>query len=76
MVKLTPDPPITLEETLLRISDLLRCASATAHEASDQLSGQTRDLTSTVIYLLDMAHALVERSLASVEIRPHLECQE
>ncbi|MDU8501830.1 hypothetical protein RYB01_21955 [Pseudomonas syringae] len=66
MVKLTPDPPSNLEETLIRISDLMRCAAATAHEAGDQLNGQGRDLTLTVIYLLDMAQMLIEPSIAGV----------
>ncbi|WP_080270426.1 hypothetical protein N027_00640 [Pseudomonas syringae USA007] len=66
MVKLTPDPPSDLEETLARVSDLMRCASATAHEASDQLNGQGRYLTLTVIYLLDIAQALIEPSIANV----------
>ncbi|RMQ42248.1 hypothetical protein ALQ04_01095 [Pseudomonas cichorii] len=35
MLKITPDPPIQLEETLLRVSDLLRCASAAAYETGD-----------------------------------------
>ncbi|WP_414706077.1 DUF6124 family protein [Pseudomonas syringae group genomosp. 3] len=66
MIKPTPDPPSDLEETLVRVSDLMRCASATAHEASDQLNGQGRDLTLTVIYLLDIAQAVIEPSIASV----------
>ncbi|AVX25297.1 MULTISPECIES: DUF6124 family protein [Pseudomonas] len=66
MVKLTPDPPSSLEETLIRVSDLMRCASATAHEASDQLNGQGRDLTLTVVYLLDMAQTLLEPSIAGI----------
>ncbi|WP_422120943.1 hypothetical protein [Pseudomonas avellanae] len=44
----------------------MSCASATAHEASDQLNGQGRDPALTVIYLLDMVQALIEPSIASV----------
>ncbi|MCV4264782.1 DUF3077 domain-containing protein [Pseudomonas capsici] len=68
MLKITPDPPIKLEETLLRVSDLLRSASAAAYETGDQLSGQKRDLAFSVIYLVEMAHALVERSLEKIEV--------
>ncbi len=68
MLKVTPDPPIKLEETLLRVSDLLRSASAAAYETGDQLSGQKCDLAFSVIYLVEMAHALVERSLEKIEV--------
>lgn len=68
MLKITPDPPIKLEETLLRVSDLLRSASTAAYETGDQLSGQKRDLAFSVIYLVEMAHALVERSLEKIEV--------
>ncbi|MFJ4141979.1 DUF6124 family protein [Pseudomonas sp. NPDC089734] len=68
MLKITPDPPIKLEETLLRVSDLLRCASAAAYETGDQLNGQKRDLAFSVMYLIEMAQVLVDRSLENVEV--------
>ena len=43
MIKNTPDAPINLEENLVRVSELLRCAAATAYETCDQLTGQKRD---------------------------------
>jgi len=69
MLKLVPDPPHTLEENLLRVSDLLRCAAATAHESGDQLDGPKRALAHSVMYLIDMAKALVDQSLTQVEAR-------
>ncbi|WP_405046137.1 hypothetical protein [Pseudomonas serbiensis] len=51
MLKVTPDPPViptahfianealSYEEALIRASDLLRCAMATAYECGDGLSG-------------------------------------
>lgn len=67
MLKVVPDAPINLEETLSKASDLLRCAAATAYETSDQLSGQKRDLAFSVMHLVEMAQALIEHSLEGVE---------
>ncbi|KFE49706.1 DUF6124 family protein [Pseudomonas syringae] len=69
MIKNTPDAPINLEENLVRVSELLRCAAATAYETCDQLTGQKRDLACSVMHLVEMAQGLVERSLTSVEVR-------
>lgn len=57
----------TLEQDLQRVSDLLRCAAATAYESSDQLTGQKRDLAFSVVHLVEIAQGLVERSLVGVE---------
>ncbi len=70
MVKITPDPPIkSLEESLAHASDLLRCATATAYESADSLSGSKRDLAFSVVHLIDMAKAVVDRTLDQIEIR-------
>ena len=70
MKKLTPDPPPpSLEESLLHVSDLLRCAAATAYETGDTLNGPKRDLTFSVVHLIAMAKAELDRSLERVEPR-------
>ena len=69
MIKLVPDPPHTLEENLIRISDILRCAGAVAYELGDQLSGPKRHLAFAMVYLIDMARALVDQSLTQLEAR-------
>ncbi|WP_349971336.1 DUF6124 family protein [Pseudomonas caspiana] len=70
MKKLTPDPPLpTLEESLLHVSDLLRCAAATAYETGDTLNGSKRDLAFSVVHLIAMAKAELDRSLERVEPR-------
>ncbi len=69
MLKNTSDLSINIEENLSRASDLLRCAAATAYESSDQLSGRKRDLAFSVMHLVEMAQALVERSLEGVEAK-------
>jgi len=69
LTKITPESPHNLEENLVRVSELLRCAAATAYETCDQLSGQKRDLACSVMHLVEMAQGLVERSLTSVEAR-------
>ncbi|MBX8486034.1 DUF6124 family protein [Pseudomonas cichorii] len=75
MLKVTPDPPViptahfianealSCEEALIRASDLLRCAMATAYECGDSLSGSPRDLAFSVVHLIEMANTLLERSL-------------
>ncbi|MBI6854901.1 DUF3077 domain-containing protein [Pseudomonas cichorii] len=70
MTKVIPDPPNTnLEESLLHVSALLRCAAATAYETGDSLNGPKRDLAFSVVHLIGMAKAELERSLAWVEVR-------
>ncbi|MBX8537812.1 hypothetical protein K5D33_24230 [Pseudomonas cichorii] len=66
----TPSPPFpSLEESLLHVSDLLRCAAATAYETGDTLNGPKRDLAFSVVHLIGMAKAELERSLAHIEVR-------
>ncbi|MCD5980655.1 MULTISPECIES: DUF6124 family protein [Pseudomonas syringae group] len=68
MKKVTPDPPnISLEESLLHVSELLRCAAATAYESGDSLNGPKRDLAFSVVHLIGMARTELDRSLARVE---------
>ena len=56
-------PEISQEEALVQASDLLRSAAATAYESASRHQGNQRDLAFSVVYLIDMAKALVERSL-------------
>ncbi|MBI6853495.1 DUF3077 domain-containing protein [Pseudomonas cichorii] len=70
MKKITPDPSIpSLEESLQHISELLRCAAATAYESGDCLNGPKRDLAFSVVHLITMARTELDRSLESVEAR-------
>ncbi|AQL35374.1 hypothetical protein [Pseudomonas syringae] len=59
-----------MHENSAHLSDPMRCASATAHEASDQLIGQRRDLA-----LLYMVQALIEPLIASCPL-PRLKVQD
>ncbi|MBV4454948.1 MULTISPECIES: DUF6124 family protein [Pseudomonas] len=56
-------PGISHEEALVHASDLLRSAAATAYESANSHQGSDRDLAFSVVYLIDMAKAMVERSL-------------
>ena len=56
-------PGISQEEALVHASDLLRSAAATAYESANNHQGNHRDLAFSVVYLIDMAKAMVERSL-------------
>ncbi|MFC6337942.1 DUF3077 domain-containing protein [Pseudomonas sp. CCM 7891] len=51
------------EEALVHACDLLRSAAATAYESANSSLGNSRDLAFSVVYLIDMAKAMVERSL-------------
>jgi hypothetical protein len=66
--KVTPDPSVpSLEESLLHISELLRCAAA--YESGDSLNGPKRDLAFSVVHLIGMARRELDRSLERVEPR-------
>jgi hypothetical protein len=54
---------ISSEEALVHASDLLRCAAATAYESASHLNGATRDLAFSAVHMIDMAKAMVDRSL-------------
>ena len=56
-------PGISQEQALVHASDLLRSAAATAYESACRHQGNQRDLAFSVVYLIDMAKAMVERSL-------------
>lgn len=56
---------ISSEEAMVHASDLLRCAAASAYEAAGHLQGVQRDLAFSVVHMIDMAKALVDRSLDS-----------
>lgn len=54
---------ISSEEALVHASDLLRCAAATAYESANHLQGANRDLAFSAVHMIDMAKAMVDRSL-------------
>lgn len=54
---------VSSEEALVHESDLLRCAAATAQESADNLQGANRALAFSVVHMIDMAQAMVDRSL-------------
>ncbi|SEI15991.1 DUF6124 family protein [Pseudomonas asplenii] len=54
---------LSAEEAIIHASDLLRCAAATAYEAADALQGSSRDLAFSVVHMIDMAKAMVDRAM-------------
>ncbi|CAI8944397.1 DUF3077 domain-containing protein [Pseudomonas sp. IT-196MI5] len=54
---------ISGEEALVHALDLLRCAAATAYESANHLQGANRDLAFSTVHMIDMAKAMVDRSL-------------
>ena len=70
MTSSTPAPPHNaLEDALIQVSDILRCASAAAHETGDALSGAKRDLAFSVVHLIDIARTRLDHSLEDVASR-------
>ncbi|WP_409498207.1 DUF6124 family protein [Pseudomonas fragi] len=61
----TPAPAAgtRIEDALVQACGLLRCASASAVEASNHLEGAQRDLVLSVLHLVDMATTQVDISL-------------
>ncbi|MFU2329107.1 DUF6124 family protein [Pseudomonas sp. NFX98] len=59
---------ISSEEALVHASDLLRCAAATAFESASHLQGSSRDLAFSAVHMIDMAKAMVDRSLERNQI--------
>jgi len=59
---------VSSEEALVHASDLLRCAAATASESASHLQGANRDLAFSAVHMIDMARALLDRSLEGYSI--------
>jgi len=59
---------LALEDALTHASELLGCASATAYECGDSLKGPQRELAFSVLHLVQMAQALVNKSLEHVPV--------
>ena len=57
---------VNLEAALAQASDLLRCAVASASEAGDGLCGAERDRVLSVMHLVELARAYVDKSLDGV----------
>ena len=54
---------VSLETSLLETSSLLRCASASASELANGLSGQYRDVALSIMHLVDLGRAYADKSL-------------
>ena len=54
---------VSIEEALVHASGLLRCAAATAYESASHLHGAHRDLALSTVHMIDMAKAMLNRSL-------------
>ncbi|WP_424506378.1 DUF6124 family protein [Pseudomonas viridiflava] len=49
-------------------AELLCCATATAYEGGDRLSGTDRQLAFAVVHLVELAKTVIDRSLSGIEI--------
>lgn len=55
---------------------MLRCAAASAYESADNLKGNPRDMAFSVMHMINMARALLDRSLAEQARRQELQSRE
>lgn len=69
MIHVTPSPHPSLEQSLIQVCDLLRCAAASAYETGDSLSGPKRDLAFSVVHLIGLAQRVLDQSLVQMEMR-------
>ncbi|KPC03612.1 hypothetical protein ALQ72_03216 [Pseudomonas syringae pv. maculicola] len=74
MLKLVPDPPpyranptISHEDALMYASDLLRCAATSAYEFIDGMTGAQRDMTLTIMHLVEMAKVMVDNTIENLQ---------
>lgn len=65
-----PDIPVT--DALIQASELLRCASASTYELTDNAPRAVRPLAGSIVHLIDNARALVEACVAGLEKEPEL----
>lgn len=54
---------VNLETAMAEASSLLRCASTSASEASHSLCGAPHDMVLSILHLVDLAKAYVDKSL-------------
>ena len=54
---------VSFEDIQLYFADLLRCASVTAYQCGDHLKGAERAMVFSVWHLLEIAKAMVDRSI-------------
>jgi hypothetical protein len=54
---------VSFEDTQLYVADLLRCASVTAYQCGDHLKGADRAMVFSIWHLLEIAKAMVDRSI-------------
>lgn len=62
---------LSQEEAMVHASDLLRCAIASGQESAENLEGSQRDLAFSVVYIMEMAKALVDRALDAPQPHTH-----
>ena len=60
-----PDIPVT--DALAQASELLRFASASTYELTDNAPRAVRPLAGSIVHLIDSARALLEASVAGLE---------
>jgi len=57
----TAHPDVSFEDAIAQISEILRCAAATA--SAQTSTGENRDLACATVHLIDMAKTLADQAL-------------
>ncbi|MCF4986500.1 DUF3077 domain-containing protein [Pseudomonas syringae] len=52
---------------MMHASDLLRCAATSACEFSDSMTGTQRDMTLSIMHLVEMAKVMVDRTIDNLQ---------
>ncbi|MFJ2465947.1 DUF6124 family protein [Pseudomonas sp. NPDC087615] len=61
---------VSFEDAQLYLADLLRCASVSADQCGDHLKGADRAMVFSVWHLLEIAKAMVDRSIDCLGVKP------
>ena len=67
---------LSAEAATEHASSMLRCAAASAYESADNLKGNSRDMAFSVMHMINMARALLDRSVAEQARRQELQSRE
>ena len=59
----TVHPDVSFEDAIAQISEILRCAAATASGSAQTSTVENRDMACSTVHLIDMARTLADQAL-------------
>ncbi|MBK5437242.1 DUF3077 domain-containing protein [Pseudomonas sp. TH32] len=60
---------VSFEDAIAQLSELLRCAAATAGGSAQNATGESRDMAHSTVHLIEMARTLADQALDC--LKPH-----